>query len=109
MAGALSSRRQRRSTAVVRVARSAPQMPLDQIAAAVGVTTDKTVATLKTLPARGGCAQTLAAAAASSNPAAAAAALVSRRCPPPHRRAAADNTTNPADTVSWAQRERPPR
>ena len=107
MPGTVSQRRQRRSAAVVRVARSAPQMPLDQIAAAVGVTTDKTVATLKTLPARGGCAQTLAAAAASSNPAAMAAALMSRRCPPSHRRASADNTTNPAGTVSWAQRRRP--
>ena len=58
-------------------------------------------------PPAAGCAQTLVAAAASSNPAVTAAALVSRRCPPSHRRATADSTTNPAGTVSWAQRGRP--
>ena len=80
------------TAAVARIARSAPAVGLEHVAAAAGVDTVTAVAALRKLRRRGGCDTAAAAALSARNPASVVsllAVLAHRACPPPQRRTVA--------------------
>ena len=77
------------TAAVARMARSAPAVGLEHVAAAADVDTATAVAALRGLRSRGGCAAATATALAARNPdgeTSGLAVLAHRACPPPQRR-----------------------